>query len=126
MSRARRPSSRSRFKDRDTSGPLSGVVVRGVGVAAAGLMLSQGLYFVAYLVIARLISPAELGHYSAATVIVGLGFLLTDSGMHAALIHRRDRLDEAANTALFATVLGGLGLSGGALACAPILGAVFD
>ena len=46
--------------------------------------------------------------------------------MQAAIIQRRDRLEEAMSTAAAATFIGGILLSLGALAVAPILGAVFN
>jgi PST family polysaccharide transporter len=46
--------------------------------------------------------------------------------MLAALIHRPDRIDEAASTATIATALGGLGLALAALAASPLVGLLFD
>jgi PST family polysaccharide transporter len=45
--------------------------------------------------------------------------------MLAALIHRKDRLDEAASTATVATLLGGVALTLVALAASPLIGALF-
>ena len=44
----------------------------------------------------------------------------------AALIHRRDRIDEAASTAVVATALGGVASRLIALAASPLIGLFFD
>ena len=115
------------MKDQEGRVPaLARTVVSGAGLAASGLGLSQGLNFLFYVVLARLATPEDFGHFAAATVLTGLGTLLTETGMQAALIHRRDRLEEAASTATVATVLGGICLSLVALALAPAIGWFFD
>jgi PST family polysaccharide transporter len=87
-----------------------------------GWGLSQGLTFIAYIVLARLAAPTEFGQFAAAMVVVGVGNLLGESGMMAALINRRDRIDEAASTAFFFLFAGGCLLTLGALALAPLVG----
>ena len=72
--------------------------------------------------LARLATPADFGQFAAATVVVGVGSLLGESGMMAALINRRDRIDEAASTAFFSLLAGGVLLSLGAVALAPLVG----
>jgi O-antigen/teichoic acid export membrane protein len=110
---------------RDSPG-LTGTVVRGAGAAGVGHAASQALTLGAYLVLARLATPADFGDFAAGSVLVTAGLLFTESGMLAALIHRKDRLEVAANTALVATGLAGVGLSLLALAASPLLGAFFD
>ena len=101
-------------------------VVRGAGMAAGGYAAAQGLNLVFYLVLARLIAPAEFGAFAAATVLLGFLALVTDSGMTSALIHREDRMEEALSTATVSTFAGGLLLSLAALAAAPAIGFFFD
>jgi PST family polysaccharide transporter len=105
---------------------LTQIVVRGVGLAGSGFVLSQALTFAFYLVLARLATPGDFGAMAAGSIAVGIGFVLAESGMMAALIYRRDRVEEAANTALVATLLGGLGLSLLALLLAPLIGWYFQ
>lgn len=104
---------------------LTGTVVRGVGLAGAGFVLSQALTFASYLVLARLASPEDFGQFTAATVVAGLGVVVGESGMLAALIQRRDRLEEAFDAAFVATLAGGVLLSLLALAVAPLIGLAF-
>jgi PST family polysaccharide transporter len=104
---------------------LSRVAIRGVSLAGAGYALSQLLTFATYFVLAKLISPAEFGHFTAGTLVAGVGAVIGESGMVAALIHRRDRIQEAFNSAFLATLAGGFGLTLLALASAPLIGLLF-
>ena len=106
----------------DDAPPLRRIAVRGTRLALLGWGLSQGLTFVAYIVLARLATPTDFGQFAAATVVVGVGSLLGESGMMAALINRRDRIDEAASTAFFSLSAGGFLLTLGALALSPLVG----
>ncbi len=101
-------------------------VIRGAGLTSGGYLLAQVLNLGVYVVLSRLLHPADFGRYASATVLIAFGVLFTESGMQAAIIQRRDRLEEAMSTAAAATFIGGIVLSLGALAVAPILGAVFN
>jgi PST family polysaccharide transporter len=104
---------------------LTGRVLRGVGLAGSGFALTQLITLATYLVLARLTSPLAFGQYAEAAVLVGVGLLFTESGMLAALIQRRERIAEAANTALISTLLSGVLVSLVALAVAPLIGDFF-
>ncbi|MCW3014334.1 MAG: putative polysaccharide biosynthesis protein [Solirubrobacterales bacterium] len=99
--------------------------LRGAHLASAGWTATQVMNFAAYLVLTRLISPASFGQFAEASVILGVGTLFAEAGMMAALIHRNDRLEEAASTAAVATLLTGLLLWPLAAATAPLLGLLF-
>jgi O-antigen/teichoic acid export membrane protein len=105
---------------------LTGTVIRGVSLAGSGFLLARMITLTSYVVLARLVTPDELGQFTAGSILVGLGLLFAGSGMSAALIHRDDRLDEAGSTAVVATLLAGilLGLLG--WAASPLIGAFFD
>jgi O-antigen/teichoic acid export membrane protein len=105
---------------------LTGTVVRGTALAGAGYALSQALTLVVYVVLARLVTPTELGLFTAGLVLVGLARLYTESGMLAAVVYQRDRLNEAASTAVVATFVAGVLIGLLMLALAPALGAFFD
>jgi O-antigen/teichoic acid export membrane protein len=104
---------------------LTGTVVRGSALAGIGFALSQILTLASYLVLARLVTPTEFGLFTAGLVLVGLARLYTESGMMAALVYRRDRLEEAASTAVVATFLAGVAMGLLMLALAPAIGAFF-
>jgi O-antigen/teichoic acid export membrane protein len=104
---------------------LKRTVVRGVTVATVGVFLKQALTLVVYIALARLAPPTTFGTFAAASVLVWFGALFVESGMAAALIHREDRIDEAANTAFVSTLAGGLAISGLCAALAPVVGLYF-
>lgn len=105
---------------------LTRIVVRGASIAGSGFFLTQTLTLGFYLVLARLAAPEDFGVLAAASILVGIGSLFAEAGLMAALIQRRDRIEEAASTAVVATLVGGLALSVFALALAPLVGLYFD
>jgi O-antigen/teichoic acid export membrane protein len=104
---------------------LTGTVVRGSALAGIGYALSQILTLASYLVLARLVSPTEFGLFTAGLIMVGLARLYTESGMLAAVVYWRDRLEEAAATAFVATCVAGLLIGLLMLALAPAIGWFF-
>jgi O-antigen/teichoic acid export membrane protein len=109
----------------EPEGGLTDTVVRGAGMAGAGFVATQALTLIAYLVLARLASPSDFGDYAAGSLLVNIGYLFTESGMLAALIHREDRIDEAASTAVVAGAVSGFIFSLLALAASPLIGLIF-
>jgi O-antigen/teichoic acid export membrane protein len=107
-------------------GELSGTVIRGAGFAGFGYVGAQILTLGFYLALARLATPDDFGQFAAASIVTNVGLLFTESGMLAALIHRKDHLEEAANTAVISTALGGVGFALAALAASPLIGLIFD
>jgi O-antigen/teichoic acid export membrane protein len=95
-------------------------------MAAGGYAAAQALNLAVYLVLARLLSPADFGVFAAATVLLGFMTLVTESGMTSALIHREGRMEEALSTASVWALIGGVGLSLGSLAVSPLIGSFFD
>lgn len=104
---------------------MAAAVARGAGLTAAGYAVSQLISLATYLVLARLVLPRQLGIYEAAGVLLGIGLIVGEGGLLAALVTRREQLEQAANSAFLGTVAGGLGLSALALAAAPVVGLVF-
>lgn len=106
----------------ETPPPLTGTTVRGIRVAGIGYAVTTALTFATFVVLARLVTPAAFGAYAAGTVITGIGGLFAESGMMAALINIRDRLDEAASTAFYSLLVSGVLLMLGSLALSPLIG----
>jgi O-antigen/teichoic acid export membrane protein len=100
-------------------------VVRGGSLATAGLLFSQALSLVSFIVLARLAPPATFGAYAAASLLISASSLFTEAGMQSAVIQRNDRVQEAASTALAANIVGGLCLAAIAAAFAPAIGLFF-
>lgn len=104
---------------------LTRIVVRGVGLAGSGYLLTQLLTVITYLVLARLITPTEMGQFAAGSLVM-IAALFAESGMLAALIQRPDRIEEAAATAVLATLAAGVAFALAALAASPLIGLFFD
>jgi O-antigen/teichoic acid export membrane protein len=105
---------------------LTATVLRGVSLAGAGYVLTQAFTLASYVVLARVAAPSDFGEFAAGSIFIGFGMLFAESGMLAALIHRRDRLEEAASTAVVATVLAGIGMALVGVALSPVIGLYFD
>jgi O-antigen/teichoic acid export membrane protein len=110
---------------RADSGGLTGIVVRGVGLAATGFLLTNLLTLAFYVALARLATPRDFGVLAAGSVLIYFSATFVESGLAAALIRRREGVDEAANTVLVATVAAGAGFALIALAAAPLVGHFF-
>jgi len=78
------------------------------------------------LVVARLLTPAEIGVYAAGTVLTGVLVMLSEGGLRGALIQREHDVEDAAVTVFWATLFSGFALSLLALAASPLIGLVFD
>lgn len=103
----------------------TGRVLRGMRTVGIGYVVNRALGIALALALARLLTPTDFGLVAEASIVAGFTALFAQSGMAAALIQRRERVEEAANTALVATVAGGAALSLLSLACAPLLGLIF-
>jgi PST family polysaccharide transporter len=101
------------------------LALRGAGISSAGFAATQVLTFGTYVALAAFITPEDLGLFAAGSLFAGLSALFVESGMMAALIHREDRLQEAASTALLATLVAGLAMTLVAVGIAPLLGLIF-
>lgn len=101
-------------------------MIRGVAFAGGGYAITQVLTLAFYLVLARLATPEDFGQLAAGTILVGFGLLFTESGMLAAVVQRRDRVEEAAATAVIATLAAGFGGALLALAISPLVGDFFN
>ncbi len=105
---------------------LSDRLARGAGLAGAGFVLTRGLTFLTYLIVANLIAPSDAGQLAAAQVLLAFGFIFAESGMLAALLHWKGNIDEAASTATISTLATGVLLTLFGLATAPLVGTFFD
>jgi O-antigen/teichoic acid export membrane protein len=105
--------------------PLTSTVVRGAGLASIGFFLTYTITLGSYIVFARLAPPATFGTFAAASILVSGATLFAESGMTAAIVQWRGRLEAAAATACFSTLVGGVLLSILALALSPAVGALF-
>lgn len=108
------------------AGGFGAVLRRGASISALIVVLTQAASFVQTIVIARLLTVAEVGIFVAGTVFTFFLATISQGGLRHALIQRDHDLEDAENTVFWATLLGGVLLSLLALATAPLIGIIFD
>ena len=108
----------------DATGPKSGVaartldgsLLRGVAWTAGAKWASQGLTWVSWLLVARLLSPEDYGLVGMAAIYLGLVTLLSEFGLGTAVLAVRELSEEQLNQLNSVAVL--LGLAGWLASCA--------
>ncbi len=106
-------------------GGLSGALKRGVGYAAIGAVICQIVVVVQTIALGRLLGPEEVGIYTAGSVLMGFLLTFAQGALAQALIHRKDDIENAANTVLVVTCTTGLVLAVGILIASPLIGHLF-
>jgi PST family polysaccharide transporter len=96
-------------------------IMRGSGWVAVGYGGRQLLTFGSMLALVRLVEPKAFGLVALATPFLLALQYLQESGLGAALIHRRRDVPEAASTVLVYSPLAGAALYGASFASAPLL-----
>ncbi|MFN8455461.1 MAG: lipopolysaccharide biosynthesis protein [Anaerolineae bacterium] len=92
----------------------------------ASFGLGKALVFLTTVVLARLLTPDFFGIVALATLAVNYLGILKDFGLGAALIQRRDDVEQAANTVFTLNLLLGLGLTLLAILAAPWVALFFS
>jgi len=90
-----------------------------------GFGLSKGVNIVSFSIIAHLLTPELYGLFALATPAIDYLSILNDFGLGAALIHRREDIDEASNTAFTLNIIIGLLLTGIVIGIAPLIATFF-
>lgn len=114
------------LKPEPAIGGLAATLRRGATISALIVVITQAVSFVQTIVIARLLTVAEVGVFVAGTVLTFFLATFSQGGMSHALIQRDHDLENAENTVFWVTVLGGGLMSLLALAAAPVIGNIFD
>lgn len=107
-------------------GGLRRATTRAASGTAVAVVLTQLLSLAVYAGLARLATPTVFGVLAAASVLVAIGEVVADSGMTAAVVQRRDRVDAAAATALVSRVVMSVILGVLALGASPLVGLYFE
>ena len=102
-------------EDLTVTGPprrdLRGLVVRGVGWMMASQVSIQVVGLITSIVIARFLTPREVGLAAMGVVFVNLALLLADAGVAAAIVQRPTLTEDDKSTAFWATMALGVGLT---------------
>ncbi len=94
-------------------------------MAGGSFLAVQAITFVTYVVLAHLTTPSVFGTFAAGSILLGVGGLVSESGMTAALLQRREDVEAAAATTLASTFAGGVFLAVAALALSPVVALFF-
>ena len=104
---------------------LGKTLQRGAKISAIVLVVTQTISLIQTLAVARLLSPAEVGAFTAGTILTNFLVTFSEGGLRAALIQREKDLDDAADTVFWVTLVNGILMSGLAFAVSPLIGAFF-
>jgi PST family polysaccharide transporter len=118
-------SSRGRPSESDPSGSLSARIRRVAAASTLAQGAGEAIALLQTVVIARLLTPAEVGIFAAGTVVTTFLAEFTESGLRSALVNRGHDVEQAAETVFWGTLITGALMSLGALAAAPVIGALF-
>lgn len=102
----------------ETVAQRSIVALRWAGIGAAGRLAAQLVIQVA---LARILGPDAFGEFALILVVIGLGFLLADLGLGAALIQKRELTEDDIALALGWSTVAALTLAGLLVLMAPVV-----
>lgn len=108
-----------------SSGGLRAILGRGVVLSALGIGSVQLIALIQTLVLAHLLSPAEIGVFTAGTVLTTFVVVFSHSSLSHALVQRHSDIADAAETVFWVTLWSGVLIAGALLATAPVLSRVF-
>jgi O-antigen/teichoic acid export membrane protein len=106
--------------------PLRGMIAKVAAASAAAQVVGEVVSLLQTIVLARLLGPTIVGIFAAGTVLTTFLGNFAEGGMRAGLVHRESKLEDAAETVFWGTIVTGLLMSLAALAAAPLIGYVFD
>lgn len=106
---------------------LTGLLRRGAVISSGSFVLVQVILLTQTIVIARLLTPAEVGLFAAGTVLSTVLVDASEGGLRSALVQRTGGQEEDdAETVFWVTAVIGLLAALGALAASPLIASVFD
>ena len=105
---------------------LSGAVHRMASASAVAQLVGQLVSFVQTVILARLLTPTDVGIFAAGTVLTVLFTDLAGGGLQAGLVQRRGDLADADETVFRVTLMVGAAASLGCLAASPVIGIIFN
>lgn len=105
---------------------LAKTLKHGAAISAVALVATQLMSLTQTVVVARLLTPGEIGAFTLGSIFASFLVTLADGGMRAALIQRQEEVEDAANTAFWVSLVTGALMALGALAASPLLGLFFN
>lgn len=108
------------------SSSLRGRMGSVAAASAAALVIGQVVSLAQTVALARLLTPREVGLFAAGSVTTSFVSHVVEGGLRSGLIHREDRLDDAAETVFRATLVTGGVMSLLTLLSAPLISVLFS
>ncbi|MFP5225103.1 MAG: oligosaccharide flippase family protein [Actinomycetota bacterium] len=106
---------------------VSRLAMRGVGVLMLRSLAQRGLQMAGNILLARWLAPTTFGLYAVISFLVGIAGFLSDLGVGASLVQRRERLTDSDLKAAFTLSLGLNAIAVAALwAISPLLVRIYD
>ena len=107
-------------------GSLSGTVHRMARASALAQLVGQLVSFGQTVILARLLTPTDVGVFAAGTVLTALLADVAAGGLQSGLVQRQGDLADADETVFRVTLLVGAAAALGCLAAAPVIGIIFN
>ena len=109
----------------NTTSSLTQKTVKGFFWAYASFLGGKGLNFLTTIILARLLLPEEFGLIGYCLVVIQYVDILNSAGISAALISRREKVQQAANAAFVVNIIFGLACFGITWMIAPLVATFF-
>jgi O-antigen/teichoic acid export membrane protein len=86
-------------------------VIKGFSWLGAFRLITRGLSFIRTAIIARLLTPSQVGVFAIATIVLSFMEILTETGINIFLIQKKDDIDRYISTAWVTSILRGIIIS---------------
>jgi len=101
-------------------------IVAGISWSAFERFSVQGIQFVVFVLMARMLEPTDYGLVSMLALFIVIAQLIAEGGMSQAIIRKLDRTEEDCSTSFLVNVAIGLGLYSLLFALAPAIARFYD
>ena len=102
------------------------MVGRVARASALSQVFSELVSLMQTVALARLLTPTDIGIFTAGTVLTGLFANFVEGGLRAGLVQRQGDLADADETVFWVSLMVGAAASLGCLAAAPVIGIIFN
>jgi O-antigen/teichoic acid export membrane protein len=101
-------------------------VIKGFSWLAAFRVITRALSFVRTAIIARLLTPSQVGVFAIATIVLSLMEIVTETGINIFLTQKKDDIDRYISTAWVTSIARGIIISVVIFISAPFVAAFFN
>lgn len=101
-------------------------VIKGFSWLATLRIVTRGLAFIRTPLIARLLTPSQVGLFALATIVLSLVEIITETGINIFLIQKKENIDKYISTAWLVSILRGIVISVFILLSAPFISDYFN